>query len=168
MMNSQFREAVVNTAKTKFPNGFNIEQLITTRNGMYGGRTSYGTKSFAPIRTYEDVNDQLNAFAIEDGGYPLGMSVCEVVGISGNCGTGCPSFSDGSCEMEDPQGFISYHVFDEEDTDHFIYHWGNEDDGVYWHFPYFESILEDLLNPILGKLSEDGYQILDAMECFKQ
>ena len=30
--------------------------------------------------------------------YPVGMSDCEVIGLSGNCGDGCPMLERGECK----------------------------------------------------------------------
>jgi len=48
------------------------------------------------INTHEQVNDMRNRMA--EGNYPVGMSTCEVVGISGGCGFTCPAFKDGDCK----------------------------------------------------------------------
>ncbi len=51
------------------------------------------------ITTLEEANQRGNYFSEVDGHYPRGMSVCEIVGISGDCGFDCPDFTAGTCEQ---------------------------------------------------------------------
>ncbi len=51
------------------------------------------------VITYEEVAKRGNYFSKIDGGYPTGMSVCYIVGISGDCGFSCPDFQAGVCEF---------------------------------------------------------------------
>jgi len=114
-------------ALDKLPEKASIRELketaIESRKEVYDG---YGEAAanggYKPIRTMEDVDNCGNAMAFIDGNYPAGMSVCEVVGINGDCGIYCPQFLDGGCEWESEEGdrqetqlALEYDGWDEED-----------------------------------------------------
>ncbi|RLI36279.1 hypothetical protein DRO66_05920 [Candidatus Bathyarchaeota archaeon] len=82
-------------AKDKHPSGFNKAQLIESSKEVYGG---FGANPLKRIQTMEDVNNMGNYMAKIDGGYPVGMSGCYVVGLNGGCGLECPVFLEGECE----------------------------------------------------------------------
>jgi hypothetical protein len=89
----------VSIAKEKHPTGFNKKQLIECSKEVYGG---FGVTQVNPIVTkkiknMEDVNNMGNAMANIDGGYPVGMHGCYVVGINGGCGLDCPVYLEGEC-----------------------------------------------------------------------
>ena len=50
------------------------------------------------LRTEEDIEVQRNIMAFGDGNYPLSMTNCEVVGISGGCGHDCPVYKSGEVD----------------------------------------------------------------------
>ena len=56
---------------------------------------------YATIKNQDDIVDIRNLMA--EGNYPLSMTDCEVVGISGNCGPDCPVLLRGDCENEDEE-----------------------------------------------------------------
>ncbi len=87
-------------AKKKHPKGYNKKQLIECSKEVYGGFAVTQTNPLMarPIKTMEDVNNMGNAMANIDGGYPVGMSGCYVVGLNGGCGLECPVYLEGECE----------------------------------------------------------------------
>lgn len=85
-------------AKKKHPNGFNKKQLIDASHEVFGG---FSTNPFKEVKTLEDVSNMGNHMAQIDGHYPVGMSGCEIVGISGNCGIDCPVLLNGDCEDDE-------------------------------------------------------------------
>ena len=50
-----------------------------------------------PPKTAREVND--TRLVMAQGNYPLGISDCYVVGIAGGCGSECPVFQSGQCEI---------------------------------------------------------------------
>jgi len=87
----------VEIAKERYPNGFNKKQLVECSKEVFGGRT--GTPiDYRPIKNEDDIMNQRNAMYYVDGHYPASISDCEVVGINGDCGLGCPVFRRGDCE----------------------------------------------------------------------
>ena len=101
-------------AKEKHPEGFNKKQLIKASDEVYDG---FGSNPLKQIKTLEDVNNAGNAMAYIDGGYPVGMSGCEVVGISGGCGLTCPVFQNGDCEEHAEEMIPALNKSDEFDYD---------------------------------------------------
>lgn len=90
-------------AKEKHPEGYNKLQLIECSKEVYGG---YGAAQINPLAsrkmtTMEDVGNMGNAMAFIDGGYPVGMSGCYVVGINGGCGIECPVYLNAECGCPD-------------------------------------------------------------------
>lgn len=75
----------------------------------YYGRAAIQTKEgvlcrpdLAGVPTNErEVEQQRNAMAFGDGRYPVGMSDCYVIGISGGCGLTCPVFMARKCEHQE-------------------------------------------------------------------
>lgn len=98
----------VELAKEKHPEGFNKAKLIECSEEVFGG---FGANPNKPIQTHEDIAHMQNRMAKVDGGYPLGMSGCEVVGINGGCGATCPVFKVGECG--EPQEFDKEFLIDE-------------------------------------------------------
>jgi len=96
----------VEIAKEEHPSGFNKAQLIASSKRVFGGFGSDVLKPYPvkKITTLEDVNNMGNAMAYIDGGYPVGMSGCYVVGINGGCGLDCPIYLEGECG--EPQEFL--------------------------------------------------------------
>jgi len=97
---TKLAEKAVELAKRKHQGGFNKKQLIAASKEVYGG---FGATQVNPlvtkkICTMEDVSNMGNAMANIDGGYPVGMSGCEVVGINGGCGRDCPVYLEGECK----------------------------------------------------------------------
>jgi len=54
---------------------------------------------YQKIESIEDVNHLRNTMA--RGNYPLSMTDCEVVGINGDCGSGCPVLLRDECPNMD-------------------------------------------------------------------
>jgi hypothetical protein len=108
-MRSPKRELVkraATIATDKHPEGFNKAQLIEASEEVYGGFgvTQANALLSKPIKTMQDVSDMGNAMANIDGGYPVGMSGCYVVGLNGGCGLDCPVYLEGDCG--EPQEFL--------------------------------------------------------------
>lgn len=59
--------------------------------------------SIRPARTQAGIDHCRNSLALIDGHYPLSMSGCEVVGLSGGCGPTCPVLIRGECDEEIPE-----------------------------------------------------------------
>jgi hypothetical protein len=59
-------------------------------------------------KTRYEINAKRNKMA--QGNYPLGMSDCEVVGISGMCGLECCVYQDGECS--EPEEFLEHKAKD--------------------------------------------------------
>lgn len=112
-------------AKEKHPDGFNKAQLIQASKEVFGG---FAANPFKPIETLEDVAHKGNVMAKIDGGYPVGMSGCYVVGLNGGCGVTCPVFRAGDCELPDE--------FTREDV---IYELAEEADEVFKLYACFEQ-----------------------------
>lgn len=87
--------AAAKIAKKKHPKGYNKSQLIEASEEVSGG---FSTNRHKSVKTYEDINNMSNHMSEIDGGYPRGMSGCEVVGINGGCGSTCPVFLSCDCE----------------------------------------------------------------------
>lgn len=81
--------------------GYGKPQLIAAAKSAFGGRAA---NPYNPVRTTEDIENQRNAMAIVDGNYPLSIGDCEVVGISGGCGLGCPVLRAGRCDSPPTEG----------------------------------------------------------------
>jgi len=95
----ELTKKAVEIAKEKHPDEFNKDQMIRARKEVYDGYGEVAVRGgYKPIRTMEDVSNCGNAMAFIDGHYPVGMSVCFVVGINGDCGNNCPQFIAGDCE----------------------------------------------------------------------
>jgi hypothetical protein len=89
-------------AERNHPEGFKTvgemkAAAIKAKETLFGG---FAQNPFKEVVTLDDVANQRNAMALIDGNYPLSMTDCEVVGISGYCGLGCPVLLDGRCEDE--------------------------------------------------------------------
>jgi len=68
----------------------------------------------------------------KDGGYPLGMSDCYVVGINGSCGLECPVFTRGDCGESQE--------FDRQDI---IYALGEDDaQEIFDQYSCFDEVLQ--------------------------
>jgi hypothetical protein len=95
----------IEIAREKYPEGFNKKKIIECSKEVYGGfgETQASPRIHKKIVTHEDVNNMGNAMAQIDGGYPVGMSTCMIVGINGGCGLDCPAYLDGECG--EPQEF---------------------------------------------------------------
>lgn len=103
MWNSQ-RELVKRAAiiaTDKHPEGFNKAQFIEASTEVFGG---FSTNPLKQVKTMQDVSDMGNHMALIDGGYPVGMSGCYVVGMNGGCGLDCPVYLEGDCG--EPQEFL--------------------------------------------------------------
>jgi hypothetical protein len=87
--------------RARHPHGYSKQQLINVSREVFGG---FGADSLRAPKTAQEVEQKRNAMAFVDGNYPLSMSDCFVVGISGGCGRECPVFKDRRCpdqvEME--------------------------------------------------------------------
>ena len=115
----------VKIAKEKHPDGFNKGQLIQAGKEVFGGFTS---DSLSPIptkkiETQEDVNHMRNHMALIDGGYPLSITGCEVVGINGGCGFSCPVFKEGACDNISEFDPEEYKKDDEFEQDIYDSYW---------------------------------------------
>ena len=64
-------------------------------NGASYMSLGYGSE----IDTQEKLNEQRSAL-VNNGNYPIDMSDCYVVGITGDCGKQCPVFKRGECEYQ--------------------------------------------------------------------
>lgn len=103
----------VKLAKEKHPRGFNKSQLVAASKEVFGG---FGTNPLKKISSEDDVDHKRNAMALIDGHYPLLISDCEVVGISGDCGLSCPVFQRGDC-LEHKDKMISELIKSDEFTE---------------------------------------------------
>lgn len=56
------------------------------------------TMVYQRIMSSSDIAAARNKMA--KGNYPLGMTDCEVVGINGDCGSDCPLFLKGLCDVD--------------------------------------------------------------------
>lgn len=79
----------------KHSNRYNKEQLIAASKEVFGG---FGADEFKSVISESDIEHKRNSMAIIDGRYPLSMTDCEVVGISGDCSPECPVLKRGDCE----------------------------------------------------------------------
>jgi len=96
-------------ASTKHPGGYSKAQLIASSKEVFGG---FGANPHKRIESMDDVAQKRNAMALIDGHYPLGMSDCETIGISGQCNMDCPVFLSGDCG--EPQEFLNRNLGDDE------------------------------------------------------
>lgn len=64
------------------------------------GTTSENSMFVHDVTTEDGISKAANHMA-EFGNYPLGMSVCEVVGINGGCGINCLQHKRGDCDVFD-------------------------------------------------------------------
>lgn len=90
-------------AKKKYPEIKTIGELKEKALEIqkeYFGTTSKNPMFIHDVSTEEGVSRAGNHMA-EFGNYPLGMSVCEVVGINGGCGIKCPQHKRGDCDVFD-------------------------------------------------------------------
>ena len=55
------------------------------------------------LKNEDDVAVQRNIMAFGNGNYPLSMTDCEVIGISGGCGDDCPVYKRGECKEANAQ-----------------------------------------------------------------
>jgi hypothetical protein len=61
-----------------------------------------------PPSNETEIAQQRHAMAFADGRYPVGMSDCHVVGISGGCGARCPVLLGGRCDSEEMHEVLAY------------------------------------------------------------
>jgi hypothetical protein len=78
-------------------------QLVAAGKRVLGG---FASDPHKPIRSQDDTDNARTAMALIDGHYPASMSDCETVGLSGGCGTDCPVFVRGECEVEGEVGEV--------------------------------------------------------------
>lgn len=88
--------------------GERIRQMLPAelrRQVVAAGDTElFGGFAIDPFRvptTDEEIAHKRNAMAFVDGNYPLSIGDCEVVGIAGGCGGGCPVLKRGECSSQD-------------------------------------------------------------------
>lgn len=73
-------------------------QVVATGDTeLFGG---FAIDPFRVPTTDEEIAHKRNAMAFVEGNYPLSIGDCEVVGISGGCGEGCPILKRGACETQ--------------------------------------------------------------------
>lgn len=82
-------------ARRKHPAGYGKAKLVAASKEVFGG---FGAAPRTVVRSEDDIDHSRNALALVDGHYPLGMTGCEVVGLSGGCGPTCPVLSRGECD----------------------------------------------------------------------
>jgi hypothetical protein len=87
-------------AKKRYPNGYSKAQLVETSREIFGGFGQRLGLVSAP-QTDEEIMHKRNAMHFIEGNYPLSMSDCDVVGISGGCGLDCPIFKERRCPSQE-------------------------------------------------------------------
>jgi hypothetical protein len=90
-------EAAAGLAGKRHPEGYGKKQLIEASREVFGG---FGADQLRVPKSDADIAHKRNAMALIEGVYPLGMSDCDVVGISGGCGRDCPVFRARRCEHQ--------------------------------------------------------------------
>ena len=80
----------------------NKQNICAAAGKVLGGFGSAyaGLSGMPSIDSDEHVEFARGAMAIIDGNYPLSMSECEIIGISGGCGPSCHALATGRCPCE--------------------------------------------------------------------
>jgi len=95
--NGRLAEAAAGLASERHPGGYSKKQLVDASRDVFGG---FGADPRRVPQSEADIAHKRNAMAFIEGVYPLGMSDCDVVGISGGCGRDCPVFRARRCEHQ--------------------------------------------------------------------
>lgn len=74
----------------------------------------------------EEESTQYGNALASTGHYPVGLSGCFTVGISGNCGLDCYVYLDGNCD--EPDGMINTHIENDEQLKQHIELYGDSND----------------------------------------
>jgi hypothetical protein len=87
----------IDMSKVKNKQDF-VDEIRDKQREIYG-TTCENHKHCLDVSTEEAITKARNHMA-EFGNYPLGMTICEIVGLNGGCGPTCLALIQGNCEYE--------------------------------------------------------------------